>query len=110
MTEEEYQEQQIDKQMQNITNSQKIIDIIKQNGMKAGVAINPHTSPYVLTDVLINIDLVCIMSVNPGFGWQSFIENTYRKLEVLTRLKKESDRASVILYLNENSDNPKPLP
>ena len=68
----------------------RTIDVIKQNGMKAGVAINPHTSPHVLTDVLINIDLVCVMSVNPGFGGQSFIENTYRKLEVLTRLKKES--------------------
>ena len=68
----------------------RTIDVIKQNGMKAGVAINPHTSPHVLTDVLINIDLVCVMSVNPGFGGQSFIENTYRKLEVLTQLKKES--------------------
>ena len=68
----------------------RTIDVIKQNGMKAGVAINPHTAPHVLTDVLTNIDLVCIMSVNPGFGGQSFIENTYRKLEVLTQLKKES--------------------
>ncbi len=68
----------------------RTIDVIKKHGMKAGVAINPHTSPHVLTDILINIDLVCVMSVNPGFGGQSFIENTYKKVEVLHQLKKES--------------------
>ena len=68
----------------------RTIDVIKKHGMKAGVAINPHTSPHVLTDVLTDVDLVCIMSVNPGFGGQSFIENTYKKVEVLHQLKKES--------------------
>ncbi len=45
--------------------------------MKAGVAMNPHTNVDLLEDVINDIDLVCIMSVNPGFGGQSFIENTY---------------------------------
>jgi ribulose-phosphate 3-epimerase len=51
--------------------------------MKAGVAINPHTSIYGLMDVLSDIDLVCIMSVNPGFGGQKFIPQTFRKVEQL---------------------------
>jgi ribulose-phosphate 3-epimerase len=74
----------------------RTIDVIKQNGMKAGVAINPHTSPHALTDVLLNLDLVCVMSVNPGFGGQSFIEHTYKKLEVLNQLKKESGNEFLI--------------
>ena len=49
--------------------------------MKAGVALNPHTNVDLLEDVIQDIDLVCIMSVNPGFGGQSFIENTYSKLK-----------------------------
>ena len=48
-------------------------------GMKAGVAINPHTNVSLLEDVIKDIDVVCVMSVNPGFGGQSFIENTYNK-------------------------------
>jgi ribulose-phosphate 3-epimerase len=56
------------------------IQAIKQLGMKAGVAINPHTSVNLLIDILPDIDLVCVMSVNPGFGGQKFIENTYRKV------------------------------
>tara|TARA_B100001250_G_scaffold387148_1_gene384273 strand:- start:1388 stop:2038 length:651 start_codon:yes stop_codon:yes gene_type:complete len=74
----------------------RTIDVIQQNGMKAGVAINPHTSPHVLTEVLVKLDLVCVMSVNPGFGGQSFIENTYKKLEVLNQLKKESGNEFLI--------------
>ncbi len=68
----------------------RTINVIRQYGMKAGVAINPHTSPYALTEILMNVDLVCVMSVNTGFGGQNFIENTYKKLEVLNQLKKES--------------------
>ena len=56
---------------------------IKALGMKAGVAINPHTSISHLAEVIDEIDLVCMMSVNPGFGGQKFIENTYRKIIVL---------------------------
>jgi ribulose-phosphate 3-epimerase len=65
------------------------IQAIKQAGMKAGVAINPHTSIQQLEDVLGDIDLVCLMSVNPGFGGQSFIQNTYRKIEKLNEMKRQ---------------------
>jgi ribulose-phosphate 3-epimerase len=54
-----------------------------KKGMKAGVAINPHTNIDLLEDTINDIDLVCIMSVNPGFGGQSFIENTYAKVKKL---------------------------
>ena len=57
---------------------------IKSLGMKAGVAVNPHTSIALLDDVLADIDLVCLMSVNPGFGGQKFINNTLHKI---TKLK-----------------------
>ncbi len=63
----------------------RTIQAIKAAGMKAGVALNPHTPVEVLNELLLDIDLVCLMSVNPGFGGQKFIENTYRKV---TRLKE----------------------
>ena len=56
---------------------------IKSLGMKAGVAINPHTSVHLLEDVLADIDLVCLMSVNPGFGGQKFIPQTIEKIKQL---------------------------
>ena len=59
------------------------IQSIKAEGMQAGVAINPHTSVSLLEDVLADIDLVCMMSVNPGFGGQKFIPNTLNKIEAL---------------------------
>ena len=59
---------------------------IKAHGMKAGVALNPHTPIAVLEDSIEELDLVCIMSVNPGFGGQSFIENTYKKVSQLKHL------------------------
>ncbi|EOZ93691.1 Ribulose-phosphate 3-epimerase [Indibacter alkaliphilus LW1] len=64
----------------------RTLQAIKQLGAKAGVAINPHTSVDLLEDVIKDIDLVCIMSVNPGFGGQKFIENTYQKVEKLKKL------------------------
>jgi ribulose-phosphate 3-epimerase len=64
----------------------RTLQAIKAEGMKAGVAINPHTSIDLLEDVINDIDMVCIMSVNPGFGGQSFIENTYTKIEKLKAL------------------------
>ena len=67
------------------THLHRTIQEIKDNGMKAGVAINPHTKVDLLSDIISDIDLVCLMSVNPGFGGQSFIESTYRKV---SRLKK----------------------
>ena len=54
--------------------------------MEAGVAINPHTKVDLLSDIISDIDLVCLMSVNPGFGGQSFIEATYKKV---SRLKQD---------------------
>jgi ribulose-phosphate 3-epimerase len=59
---------------------------IKALGCKAGVAINPHTPVQGLADVIGDIDLVCVMSVNPGFGGQKFIEHTYRKVQMLKQL------------------------
>jgi len=65
------------------THLHRNIQQIKSLGMKAGVAINPHTSVHLLEDVLADIDLVCLMSVNPGFGGQSFIPNTINKIREL---------------------------
>jgi ribulose-phosphate 3-epimerase len=59
---------------------------IKAAGMKAGVAINPHTSVDLLKDVIKDIDVVCVMSVNPGFGGQKFIEHTYEKVKALKQI------------------------
>lgn len=64
----------------------RTIQVIKNLGCRAGVAINPHTSIGLLEDVIADIDLVCVMSVNPGFGGQKFIENTYTKVEKLKEL------------------------
>jgi ribulose-phosphate 3-epimerase len=61
----------------------RTIQAIKALGMKAGVALNPHTSVNLLTDIITDLDLVCLMSVNPGFGGQKFIENTYHKTSSL---------------------------
>ena len=71
------------------THLHRTLQAIRAEGMKAGVAINPHTNVNLLEDVINDIDLVCIMSVNPGFGGQSFIDNTYAKIrnlkEIITR-------------------------
>jgi ribulose-phosphate 3-epimerase len=64
----------------------RTLQAIKAEGMKAGVVLNPHTSVDLLEDVINDIDMICIMSVNPGFGGQSFIENTYAKVEKLKAL------------------------
>ncbi len=68
------------------THLHRTLQAIKQLGAKAGVAINPHTSIDLLEDVILDIDLVCVMSVNPGFGGQKFIENTYDKVRKLKSL------------------------
>ncbi|MCF2875330.1 MULTISPECIES: ribulose-phosphate 3-epimerase [unclassified Tenacibaculum] len=68
------------------THLHRTIQAIKASGMKAGVALNPHTPIAVLEDIIEDLDLVCIMSVNPGFGGQSFIENTYKKVSQLKHL------------------------
>ncbi len=78
------------------THLHRTLQNIKANGMKAGVAVNPHTSVSLLKDILIDVDLVLIMSVNPGFGGQSFIENTYKKIETLKKMREESGSNFII--------------
>lgn len=68
------------------THLHRTIQAIKAAGMQAGVALNPHTPIAVLEDIIAELDVVCIMSVNPGFGGQSFIENTYKKVSQLKHL------------------------
>lgn len=68
------------------THLHRTLQAIKDAGMKAGVALNPHTSVMLLEDIIADIDLVCIMSVNPGFGGQKFIEQTYSKVNRLHQM------------------------
>lgn len=69
---------------------------IKDLGMQAGVALNPHTPVSLLKDVLTEIDVVCLMSVNPGFGGQKFIEHTFEKVKELRRLIDEKGTGTKI--------------
>jgi ribulose-phosphate 3-epimerase len=69
---------------------------IKAHGMKAGVALNPHTSIDVLKDIIFEIDVVCIMSVNPGFGGQKFIPHTYEKVKALKQLILQHKASTLI--------------
>jgi len=78
------------------THLHRTLQAIKAEGMKAGVALNPHTNVDLLEDVIQDIDLVCIMSVNPGFGGQSFIENTYDKVKKLKALIKRKNASTLI--------------
>jgi ribulose-phosphate 3-epimerase len=78
------------------THLHRTIQAIKAKGMKAGVALNPHTPVRVLTDIIRDIDLVCVMSVNPGYGGQSFIENTYAKVRKLKKLISKKDSGALI--------------
>jgi ribulose-phosphate 3-epimerase len=68
------------------THLHRTVQAIQQAGMKAGVALNPHTSVDVLEDVIADLDLVLVMSVNPGFGGQKFIDRTYSKLRRLREM------------------------
>ena len=68
------------------THLHRTLQAINAEGMKAGVALNPHTNISLLEDTINAIDVVCLMSVNPGFGGQSFIENTYDKIKALKAL------------------------
>jgi ribulose-phosphate 3-epimerase len=78
------------------THLHRTLQAIKAEGMQAGVALNPHTPIAVLEDVIRDIDLVCLMSVNPGFGGQSFIENTYKKVIQLKDLIEKSGAVTKI--------------
>ena len=72
------------------------IQKIKFHGMKAGVALNPHTPIHHIKDIIQDVDLVCLMSVNPGFGGQSFIENTFSKTMELKQLVNENQNDCLI--------------
>jgi ribulose-phosphate 3-epimerase len=74
----------------------RTLQAIKAEGMKAGVALNPHTNVSLLEDVINDIDMVCIMSVNPGFGGQSFIENTYKKIKELKEIITRNNASTII--------------
>lgn len=78
------------------THLHRTIQAIKSSEMKAGVALNPHTSVAVLEDIIQDLDLVLLMSVNPGFGGQSFIENTYSKTERLKKLILDKKSSALI--------------
>ena len=78
------------------THLHRTLQAIKAQGMKAGVALNPHTSISLLEDTIQDIDLVCLMSVNPGFGGQSFIENTYDKVIALKELITKKGANTII--------------
>ncbi len=78
------------------THLHRSIQHIKNCDMKAGVALNPHTPIHVLEDIATELDLVCLMSVNPGFGGQKFIENTYKKIKQLVELREKTNSNFVI--------------
>jgi len=78
------------------THLHRTLQAIKGEGMQAGVALNPHTSVSLLEDTIADIDLVCLMSVNPGFGGQSFIENTYQKVRQLKAMIAKSGASTRI--------------
>lgn len=78
------------------THLHRTIQNIKANGMKAGVSLNPHTPISVLEDIIKDLDLVLLMSVNPGFGGQSFIENTVDKTKRLKQLIEDKTSHAII--------------
>ena len=78
------------------THLHRSLQSIKATGMKAGVALNPHTPVASLSHIIADIDLVCLMSVNPGFGGQSFIEATYEKVRELRTLINENKASTLI--------------
>ena len=78
------------------THLHRSIQNIKSHGMKAGVAVNPHTNINLLEDTIKDIDLICLMSVNPGYGGQKFIENTYEKIVRLKQLIVQKNANTLI--------------
>lgn len=86
------------------------IQQIKDLGCKAGIAINPHTPIAQLENVIMDVDLVCVMSVNPGFGAQKFIERTFSKVASLKKLMTEAGSAALIeIDGGVNQSNARPL-
>ena len=78
------------------THLNKTLDSIRGKGMNAGVALNPHTPVDLLEPIINDIDVVCIMSVNPGFGGQRFIETTYQKVSKLRGIIEENNATTLI--------------
>ncbi len=78
------------------THLHRTLQAIRAEGMKAGVALNPHTNVALLEDIINDIDLVCMMSVNPGFGGQSFIERTYSKVKQLKEIITRNGASTLI--------------
>jgi len=78
------------------THLHRTVQAIRQEGMKAGVALNPHTPITVMEDIITDVDLLLIMSVNPGFGGQSFIENTYKKVSQAKELITKTGSKALI--------------
>ncbi|NMH27544.1 ribulose-phosphate 3-epimerase [Flavobacterium silvaticum] len=88
----------------------RTLQVIKAEGMKTGVALNPHTPVSLLEDSIMDIDLVCLMSVNPGFGGQSFIEHTYTKIAKLKEIISRNGAPTLIeIDGGVNSGNAKKL-
>ena len=78
------------------THRHRTLQAIKAEGMKAGVALNPHTPVALLEDIIQEIDVLLLMSVNPGFGGQSFIENTYKKVRQTKMLIEQAGASTLI--------------
>ena len=78
------------------THLHRTLQAIKAEGMKAGVALNPHTPVSVLEDIIQDVDVLLLMSVNPGFGGQSFIENTYKKVRQAKMLIEQAGASTLI--------------
>lgn len=92
------------------THLHKVVDQIKDLGCKAGVALNPHTPVHLLEDVISEVDLVCLMSVNPGFGGQKLIDRTYQKVQKLKEMINLSGSATLIeIDGGVNNNNALPL-
>lgn len=88
----------------------RVVQLIKELDCKAGVAINPHTNVQLLEDMIADIDLVCMMSVNPGFGGQKFIDHTYNKIKILKEIILDSGADTLIeIDGGVNSGNARPL-
>jgi ribulose-phosphate 3-epimerase len=78
------------------THLHRTLQAIKAEGMKAGIAVNPHTNVSLLEDVIKDVDVVCLMSVNPGFGGQSFFERTYDKVKQLKEIITRNGASTLI--------------
>lgn len=78
------------------THLNRIVESIKEKGIKASVCLNPHTPVNVLEDIISDLDMVLLMSVNPGFGGQKFIENTYKKVSQLRNLIEKNNPECLI--------------